>query len=600
MLRSERGFALEATVLILLLVSVLMVIGLAGVTTTTRTANFDYRNSRVFYASEAAAEGVIAQLEARLVDGALADSDYAALTAPSVPGFTVDSFGVSKVGGIVQETIANGPYTGLYSATQNIDIYSSVKDALGNRSANIVSVKAQSIPLFQFGVFYEGDLEVDPQPPMTFGGWTHSNGKIYVTSNNLYFLSMVTTPNIIVHNDKWENSVQNGVQIANASGTLKTLNFDSRSVPNFATFRSNSHTTFDDRLKTNAYGVDTLKVPLPSGVTPLAVIQPRVAGDVALLQSAKYSWKADWYIVVPVNTVAAGTCPTMVSTRGAGLVVPTGTDCQNIFRWTWEAFFDGRERRYVDVLDIDIAQLGIWVNKNIVTNATQIMYVTFSGTPVSNATNNAHSDGFRPVVRLINGSKLPNALTIATDRMLYVKGKYNTNTWVPASLVGDAITILAPGWTDASHTCTAYDTTRTVLRKVGTTNGVCNGFTVAVATVDSVFAAILAGHSGTPCDVYDAGCSNPPFGGGLENFPRFLDDWTGVSFVYTGSLVSLSETQYFKRIWLLPSSAGGTDWYYNPPDRNWTFDTRFSNPVNLPPGTPTVGNMIHAAFRPVY
>ena len=97
-----------------------------------------------------------------------------------------------------------------------------------------------------------------------------------------------------------------------------------------------------------------------------------------------------------------------------------------------------------------------------------------------------------------------------------------------------------------------------------------------------------------------AGCTSPKAGGELENFPRFLEDWNGINCIYSGSLVSLSETQYFHGQWLNPNTAGNSDWYYNPPNRNWSFDTRFSNPVNLPPGTPTVGNVIHAAFRPVY
>ena len=600
MLGDRHGFALEATVLILLMLSVLMVVALAGVTTTTRTANLDYRDSRAFYASEAAAEGIMSQLETRLLDGSLQDSDYAALTAPSVPGFAVDSFNVAKVGGILLETIANGPYTGLYSSTQNIDIYTSVKDAAGDRSANIVSVKAQSIPLFQFGVFYDADLEFDPLPPMTMGGWVHSNGNIYATSPNLYFTSMVTTPNLFVHNDKYMNYPSTGVYIANASGTLKQVTFDSRTVPNYATFKQQSHTTFDDRLKTAAYGVDSLKVPLPAGVPPLAVIQPRQAGDNSLLVGARLAWKADWYIVVPLNTVAAGTCPTMNSTRGAGLALPTGTDCQNIFKWTWEAFFEGRERRYVDVLDIDISQLAVWVAKAPGANTTQVMYVTFSGTAPRNATTDAHNDNIRPVVRLVNGFKLPNAFSFATDRSLYVKGKYNSTTWVPATLAGDAITILSSNWADASHGCTAYDTTKTVLRKVGSVNGVCNGFTPNAAAIDSVYAAILSGHSPSTCDYTLPGCTNPKPGGELENFLRFLEDWNGINLVYAGSLVSLSFTQFFHGAFLDPNTAGNADWYYNPPNRNWTFDTRFSNPVNLPPGTPTVGNVIHTAFRPVY
>ena len=45
MLYSRRGFALEATMFVLLLLAVLCVFAVSGVTTTTRTANYDYRNT---------------------------------------------------------------------------------------------------------------------------------------------------------------------------------------------------------------------------------------------------------------------------------------------------------------------------------------------------------------------------------------------------------------------------------------------------------------------------------------------------------------------------------------------------------------------------
>jgi hypothetical protein len=40
--------------------------------------------------------------------------------------------------------------------------------------------------------------------------------------------------------------------------------------------------------------------------------------------------------------------------------------------------------------------------------------------------------------------------------------------------------------------------------------------------------------------------------------------------------------------------------YYYPPLRDHSFDVRFTNPDNLPPGTPVVGHVLRAAFREQY
>ncbi len=63
---------------------------------------------------------------------------------------------------------------------------------------------------------------------------------------------------------------------------------------------------------------------------------------------------------------------------------------------------------------------------------------------------------------------------------------------------------------------------------------------------------------------------------------------------YRGSLVSLFNSQV----------ANLHDWswrhYYDPPSRDWQFDTRFRDPTQLPPGTPTVATVSQIAYRPVY
>ena len=93
-----------------------------------------------------------------------------------------------------------------------------------------------------------------------------------------------------------------------------------------------------------------------------------------------------------------------------------------------------------------------------------------------------------------------------------------------------------------------------------------------------------------------SGCSSPAYGGGLENFPRFLENWSGVVFRYTGSLVSLFNSRYVDGLW--GNTSNGS--YYSAPTRQWQFDINFRFPERLPPGTPSVGTVLQTAFRPVY
>jgi hypothetical protein len=50
-MRNRDGFALEATILVMVLMSVLMLSAYTGAATVTRSAHLDYRASRVSYAA---------------------------------------------------------------------------------------------------------------------------------------------------------------------------------------------------------------------------------------------------------------------------------------------------------------------------------------------------------------------------------------------------------------------------------------------------------------------------------------------------------------------------------------------------------------------
>lgn len=571
------GFALEATMLVLILMTVLMAAAYTAAVSATRSSTLDYRSARVSYAAEGGADAVLAQLADALEDGLLEDGELAAVESPEMEGFTFADMGVRKIGGAEVETVTDGPYAGLYSLTQKLEITSLATDPYGNTSAVVVSAKAQAFPIFQFGVFFEQDLEATNGPPMTFAGWVHSNGNIYLSSANAWYRDMITTPNKVFHDRKDNHDVNNGVWIADATGTDVRLTFDSRTHPSPGAFQARSGTDFDNRLRTDAYDVDSLRLPLPAEVDAYELLRPRDADDGDLEQEAKFSWKSDFYAVVDMNNLNPGAnpdaelCARMTITRPSGQAVPARPQCQQIFGFSWETFWESREQRYVDALDVNMNELFAWAGGNP-GRIPSIVYVTFIN-PGSGR--DPSGDGIFPVVRLWNGQTLGNPITVATDRPIYVQGDFNVGAWQPAAVVGDAINLLSNSWDDSDHEAP-------VIVRPG-------------ASSTTFLFAILAGHSATPCDHEDVGCPGGYtdfYGGGIENYPRFLENWAGRTLTYTGALVSIHLSQYAVGTW------SGRP--YSPPRRDWSFDTRFEDPQNLPPGTPVVGNILHTAFRPVY
>ncbi len=597
--RRRAGFALETVLMLMVMFSIVVLAGLSAVTTIARTSNADYRSSRATYAAEGGADDVMSQLDAAMQDGIINGEDIAAIQQPTLPGFRLEQQ-TRTIGAPASRTITSGPFAGLYSLNQPIDITVSARDSAANRAAAVLSVNAQTIPLFQFGVFYEEDLEILNGPPMTFAGWVHTNGNLYLSSNNSTFQSNITTPDSVIWRRKNNGERLAGVFINNAAGTPVALDFDSRSLFG-AAFVARSQLRFNGRLMSEAHGVRPLKLPLPANLPPVTLVLPKQSGDDAMVQDVKMAWKADMYVTVrssvftigDTNTMKSVFCDSITIERPGGLEVPTGATCRDIFRPRVNAFYEGREDLRPDLVDIHVDQLRAWSDASPSTRSPRIIYVAFTE-PVGGTTTDYLA------VRLRGGARLPasrspadtGGLTVVTERPLYVLGDYNTNVWRPAALMGDAITFLS---NPPNATMTAC----------GSSSGWCDhnqqNMAQRTARPTTVNAAILAGHSATPCDANRAGCSAPPYGGGLENFPRFLENWSGVTFRYTGSLVSLYVNRFSTGLWGNTANVGyASQGYYTPPTRDWKFDVNFRFPERLPPGTPSVGTVIQTAYRPLY
>ena len=187
-------------------------------------------------------------------------------------------------------------------------------------------------------------------------------------------------------------------------------------------------------------------------------------------------------------------------------------------------------------------------------------------------------------VRVINASKIdpdvfPRGLTIATNGPLYTLGNVNTDSltggvpgtpridspsgnWVPLMLAGDAMTILSTNWSDRTANALGVD------RTWGAAPRQVTACPVPDAGPTTIVAAVVAGHVDTATT----------WGGGINNFPRFVECWTGVPNRIIGSLVIGYRSVYQRQRYHLFS--------YRPPNRLWSFDTNLASPARQPPGTP--------------
>jgi hypothetical protein len=621
----NQGLALVATLIVLAVIGVVIAGAVRSALTTLRTSGLDHQEARVFYAAEAGGEAALAQLKVALQDGLLEDAELLTISPPALEGFSFDSFAVQRLGTAVVEDITDGPYAGLYALTQKVDIYSLATDANQSVAGVVLRAKAQAIPLFQFGVFFEEDLEATNGPPMEFIGRVHSNGNIYLSSRNAWYREPITTPNRVFHNRKDHNRVYDGVFINDSEANEVTLDFDSRSVPGAEAFKAESCAKFDCRLMTDAFGVDSLKLPLPTGVPAYELIMPREADDGDSEKSVKFAWNADTYVTIDFSDMNpwSSACslyedgdevwiPSVKVTRPGGRPVPNPSQLCSMFRWQWSAFYDGREDELKDIVQVDITEIANWVGGDA-SRAMELIYIDIQAPKnlanIDPETRKVVIDGsIDPAVRITRGAELPNPLTIATEWPLYVWRDYNIIMKKPAAVAADGITILSRAWLDDVYRRPDQQTfedcvSSAVIRCWEFDGWITTSYRVRVSAETTVNAAVLAGHWPTPCDWMEPGCPADGsdsyyqdwYGGGIENFPRFLERWESgskVIFHYLGALISPFTSQKTTGKW------NGT--YYVPPQRDWSFDTDFRDPEKLPPGTPNVGNVIRTAMREAF
>jgi hypothetical protein len=618
-LQGESGLALIASLLVVVLMTAIIVAAIAGAVNSSRTTLSDYLSTRVFYAAEAGAEAALSQIEMALGDGVLTDEEFTAVHPPTLAGFEFPVFRATRDGSVEVETITDGPFTGLYALTQDFTVRSEAEDPSGAHGGVLLGGKAQAIPIFQFGMFFEGGGQIAPGPVWHSWGRVHSNRGLYLAGCSAYFHSPLTTPGK-AHRDGWDQHRPVGgdgvfcpihVYIDDDAAVARELRFDSRDTPDPEQFKARSTADFDARLQTDAFGVDSLKLPLPEGVSPRELIRPRQGDDTETEKDVKIAWKADMYVTVDLathvnknaacdNNPPAGApalLPLITVVRYHGhSAVPSAAEKCRIFAFRWESFYDNYEEGWIDVLDVDIAELRNWIAGP--GDSTRIIYVEFQNVdviPQDAGTTDHHNDGTKfaghyfPVIKVVNGAQLPGPFSLGSDWPVWVKGNYNTVGWYPSAIYTDFIGYFSNLWQDANgipYVDEPWETNRCRWQPA-TICPVADNTTQYLAFISgSAF-----GHLG--CFHEDPGCVNPTQG--LIGYGNLMENWRNKTHTLVGSNVTLYAPEFTTPYWDPPCCT-----WYQAPDRDHRFDTRFQLPENLPPGTPLVGQVLRASFREAY
>ena len=556
-LRSASGFAL----LVVVGFSAISLLALAGVIAWSSGNSKQIERNNLYFTSVSAAEAATEKVLTRIAQDFQQDGEslvfanianYRQLVpstseSPFWSGWEFQNGAGTSGRTLVERQFANvftnleSQYTGLRGMASGYRVIANARQTNGSYNffgAVGQEVQVANIPVFQFAIFYNLDMEIMNGPDMTVNGRVHSNRGLFTDpSGTLTFNTHVTAVG--------------DIRDAKAPG-------DGRALQSGAIVYNGE---VDSRTMALTMPIGTNNT--PEAVRAILQTPPGTEASSSLMGKQRFYNKSDLVITVDTNGVSIGT--------GLPATVPITLSSNevNFLATTNGSFWDEREGKTIRPLNLDVGNLRTFSASNT------LLRVSLGNRDVRSV----YVRDLRPLnsanlaaVRVRNGQTLPDlGLTVSTERPIYVQGHYNqptsghlgttnTSNTKPAALLGDSVNILSTSWSDSNST--NYSA-----RNAGNT---------------TVNAAFLAGI------VESKTFGN--YSGGVENFPRFLENWSGDTLTYNGSMVVMFPSQYATNRW-------GKGSVYSPPTRNWAFDLNFMDSTKLPPGTPELRTLIRGKWQ---
>ncbi|HLX95153.1 MAG TPA: hypothetical protein VKU37_05360 [Verrucomicrobiae bacterium] len=487
-------------------------------------------------------------------------------------------------------TLFAANYSGMHADIANCTVISTA--TASNQPYNVSATVKQTfelaaIPIFQYAIFYDLNMEIDPGATMTVTGPVFSNGGIWSGSTVLTFNSLVSAAGNI-YNTNSDPFATNYTGSGPSSYLISSnIHQDTLAMPigqtndptairallnlppaGTAPYSSTGQLYFinqTDLIVSNSPGGTLSAYLQDSNNTPaVQYITPDVTQYITNLLYSYTTNTTKTYTTNGVTHKITTNTVTTITTNTTATVTVT-----NYYSFaTNVSFYDYREGKTVAAVQLNVGALTNWlVSSNGSTFNTQVKNDTGHYIDSVYVYNNApYTSASLPAVRMANGAVLPSqGLTVVTPDPLYVLGNYNASgtslnngtnvaNTANAALFGDSITALSTSWNDSWNSSTALSS-----RNPGAT-------TINAAAFEGIVQTVGANYSG-----------------GVENFIRLLENWgSGTTLTYNGSIVVMFPSQYATNKW----QATGN--YYNAPKRAWAFDLNFQSNSGLPPLTPRV------------
>ncbi|MGB8167014.1 MAG: hypothetical protein WCF18_05945 [Chthoniobacteraceae bacterium] len=466
------------------------------------------------------------------------------------------------------------------------------------------------VPLFQSMFFFEHDLEIYRPATMIVGGLVHTNSRMLASGSSdsngaeltftgnvsyanwaqptdsahplatdpLHFLPGYTYTEPPVGGPAWA-----GITVSTAPGKMEQATFANGGVSSqlakvqrFEPLGSKPASVLNaaDTAADNTY--------YQNNDSYRELIEPPVttSGQTDVPEIAKRRLYNKAGIILTIAGTAAAPTVTVTAQNGTSLT-PAQLATLTAISGTGRVFtgrstiYDQREGKNVDIANIDVSTLTPVLNAAAGFNG--VLYV-------QDATPKVTGDTDPRTVRLTKGGVLPTAgLTIASQNPIYIQGDYNTGTTSsptavpanstgnpnntdspvvagysrkPAAVIADAVMLLSNNWNDSNSS---------------------SGVSSRAASNTTYNTAIMAGFIPSGWDPDGSGSAAAyGYSGGANNYPRFLESWTGKTCTYYGSMVELFQSQIFTGKW-------DTGNIYAPPKRCWNYDTIFNS--TPPPGS---------------
>lgn len=528
--------------------------------------------------------------------GTLGSGDFACETFSFANKHTALTYITEEAGNPIQTVIPPGePFAGLSTQEYRYTVTSIGRNTSQSNEAILeLTFKSRLVPLYQFAIFFNDDMEFFNGAVMTVDGPVHSNNNMYLAaqSGDLLKLDGQVTVGGQLYRGKKDASSCSGY-----GGTVSILNPTTYvNTPSCSTSRTEitDASAWNDNL---LIGVNQVDLPSVEDIESFSDSEFWKRADLRLALRLNSSNQPDTTnsatgievvdadgINIPAATAAldnATNCPGSISTasgpnKAVGTQGPSTSG--NQLRQYREYQYSSSANNFQRTLEVDVEALlnCIYLNPSIMDGKTLdddtegglVFFLAIDG-PDRMANHNNYAVRIRNGDRLqsnISGADTVRGLTIVTDQGMNIWGDYNTSNWIPASLVSDSLYLLSNNWSDAD----SYQTDR--YYRDG------NATEVQAAVLTGV--KITGGVNGSGGE--NGGTTTA--GGGAINVFRFNQYFRTSSgqpdFTYVGSIVSLGEPRHSQSSW-------GPFTYYSAPNRVWSYDERFNDPNNLPPMTPS-------------